>query len=639
MKTKFVQLMSITLAALLQIAPLVRSLLPGAQGLVPSAWGIILKLGVGATALLGFDAVSSASSISISPPNATVGTPYVGTITYSGGHSGSVSSMSFSNNCMGSSIPFFDGLSIVYAGANKATVTGTPTSPTTNTFSIKVWDHAGCPGTGETDTRATTLIVQSSGGSPFAPSNPTIVNTVAQVGSDVQLSGVSSGNPIPQYQWWTALGVPIVGATNSYLNLSAVQLTNAGIYTLTASNSQTAGFSFGALPKGACYLSVAISGGTNFTTYLYTNYAPASVALTLFSYLTNGTSTSTNYYYWVYNSANTLSTSNTYQFTAAALTPSKSGTYTVYMSSTNGGGAIVSSQPYDSYWSFGYPPVFTNSLPASTNVNTGTNVTFSIAAGGSLNVYNASGGNSYSTNGGVPCVFWYQNGALVASQAYTNGPTSGTTYSNTFVNASLTLSNVSAANNGNYTVVATNYWGSITSSPVALTVSGGSSFAPVITTNTPASLALLVGQNSAISVTATGTPPLYFQWRRAGTNLANGGVYGGVLTNILTLTSVTTNNSGNYTVAITNSSGAVTSSVAAVSIALPPKLTGSLGSPGNVQFSGSTITDVTYVVEMATNLASDTWIPVQTNNTGVSGAVSFQTNTASGPNKFYRLKF
>ena len=638
MKTKSVQIMSVLLAALLQVAPLMRSFLPGLQGLAPSAWGIILRLGVGGTALFGFDAVSKASSIAISPPNATAGTPYVGTVTYSGSHAGSVSSMSLSNNCIGGGLAFVDGLTIVYNGNNTATVTGTPTTAGTFPFSLKIYDQSGCGGGGNTDNRSTTLIVGASGGGPAAPViSAAPPNTCAQVGSDVQLSGGASGNPIPQYQWWSGL-TPIPGATNSVLEIPNVQLTNSGVYTMTASNSQTAGYTFGSLPKAFCYLSVAITGGTNFSAYNYTNYAPAGVALTLFSLVTN-VPTATNYYLWTYNYGVPVSTSNTVPLTAAIVTPSRSGTYTVTFNSTNSGGGIISGQNYDSYWAFGYPPRFTNSLPATTNVNSGANVTLSLAVGGSLNVYNALGGaGGNATNNSTPDVFWYQNGNLVASQIYTQGPASLVAYSNLNVNAALTLNGVSGADGGDYTVVVTNFWGSITSSPVTLTV-GGSGSAPVITTNPPVALSLLAGQSSALSVAATGTPPLYYQWIKDGAKLADGGVFAGSQTNTLTLASVATTNSGNYSVTVTNLSGSVTSSVAAVTIVSPPAVAATVTAPGSIQFNANTITGLTYVVETSTNLAAHVWTPVQTNNTGLSGAINYQTNTSSGPIQFFRLSF
>ena len=660
MKTKYIQLMSVLLAGMLQVAPLLRSFLPNATGLAPAAWGVILKLGLGATALLGFDAVSQASSIAISPANATVGVPYVGTITYSGGHAGAVSSMMMSNICLSTTFSIGNGLSVVYAGGNQAAISGTPLAISTNeSFTIKVWEGNACGG-GHSDTRSTSLIVGASGGGAVAPTITAIPqNSCAQVGTTVQLSGGASGNPIPQYQWW--LGVtPIPGATNSILTLPNVQLTNAGLYTMTASNSSTVG-SFGSLPKANCYLSVAVTPGTNITALNYTNFAVAGVPLIMFSVVTNF-SNITNNYTWFYNNAGipvTVSTSNTLPLLSPNLTvPSKSGTYSVLFTNslTNSGGIYVgqvippgsntfnfyeNGQEYDSYWAFGYLPVFTNSLPAATNVNAGSNVTFTVAVGGTLNVYNPYGGTSgasYVTNAVTPCVFWYQNGSLVAAQNYVLGPTSGTTYSNTAVNATLTLSNVTSANAGNYTVVATNFWGSVTSSPVALSVAS-SGYPPVITTNLPAALSFLAGQSSTISVTVTGTPPISYQWQRNGTSLANGGTYGGVFTNALTLTSVTTSNGGNYSVAITNSAGAVTSSVAVVNIALPPSVIAGTDVSGLLQLSANTLTGLTYVVQMSTNLAAPVWIPVLTNGTGSSGAISFLTNTTSSPNQFYQLKF
>jgi hypothetical protein len=638
MKRTSLRLLSLLLAAILQLTPMIRTFLIDAQGLAPSSFSFILKIGVGAAALLGFDAVSRASSIAISPPNATVGVPYIGTITYSGGHAGSVSSMSFSNNCIGASATFLDGLNIVYNGGNTATVSGTPTGAGTFSFSIKVFDRSGCGSNGNSDNRSTALVVGAGGGGPVAPSISVIPpNTCAQVGSDVQLSGGASGNPTPQYQWWSGL-TPIPNATNSILTIPNVQLTNAGVYTLTASNSQNVGFLFGALPKANCYLSVAISGGTNFSAFLYTNFATAGVPLTMYSYFTN-VPTAINHYLWTYNGVNVVSTSNTVVLPGAALTPAKSGTYTVTFNSTNGGGQIISGQNYDSYWAFGYPPAFTNSLPAATNLSAGASTTLSIPIRGSLNVYNGAGGaGGYSTNAIDPCVFWYKDGNLVAAQTYALGPTSLTTYSNTAVNATLTLNNVSSANSGTYTVVATNFWGTTTSSPIVLTVGSGGN-PPAINANPPASVSRLAGQSSSLAVGASGTAPLTYQWYKDGASLTANATYGGVQTSTLTLTSVTTSNSGNYKVAVNNSFGSVTSSVTALSVSLPPVVIPNAGLPGVVGFNANTVTGLTYIVESTTNLAAPIWTPVLTNNSGLSGTINFQTNFTTSPSMYFRILF
>ena len=85
--------------------------------------------------------------------------------------------------------------------------------------------------------------------------------------------------------------------------------------------------------------------------------------------------------------------------------------------------------------------------------------------------------------------------------------------------------------------------------------------------------------------------------------------------------------------------GAITSSVVAVNIALPPALTAGPISPGVIQLNGNTVTGLNYVVESATNLSMPVWIPILTNNTGVSGAIDFQTNTTNGPVSFYQILF
>ena len=63
-----------------------------------------------------------------------------------------------------------------------------------------------------------------------------------------------------------------------------------------------------------------------------------------------------------------------------------------------------------------------------------------------------------------------------------------------------------------------------------------------------------------MTVTAAGVDPLRYQWRFNGTNLA------GATNNSLTLTNLQTTNGGNYAVVVTNTAGAVTSSVAVLTI-------------------------------------------------------------------------
>jgi hypothetical protein len=88
-------------------------------------------------------------------------------------------------------------------------------------------------------------------------------------------------------------------------------------------------------------------------------------------------------------------------------------------------------------------------------------------------------------------------------------------------------------------------------------------YAPTITAQ-PASQIVLVSSNFTLTVTATGTAPLAYQWRKDGGNLtgASGTSY--------TVTGAQTNDTGAYTVVVTNVAGSKTSAVAIVNVGYAP---------------------------------------------------------------------
>ena len=71
-------------------------------------------------------------------------------------------------------------------------------------------------------------------------------------------------------------------------------------------------------------------------------------------------------------------------------------------------------------------------------------------------------------------------------------------------------------------------------------------------------------------MTASGPGQLGYQWKYNNGNLAEGGRISGVASSNLVLTSVLTNDSGSYTVVVTNAYGAVTSSPALLTVVPPP---------------------------------------------------------------------
>jgi len=127
--------------------------------------------------------------------------------------------------------------------------------------------------------------------------------------------------------------------------------------------------------------------------------------------------------------------------------------------------------------------------PASQSVVIGSNATFTVTATGTS-----------------PLAYqWQFNGGNVAGANYlgTNSP-------------SLTVLGTTAWSAGNYNVIITNAYGSVTSSVATLTIT----YPPAITTQ-PASLVVSNGSPASFTVGVAGTGPFTYQWQLNGTNLPN----------------------------------------------------------------------------------------------------------------------
>src|SRR5438094_4912534 len=114
-------------------------------------------------------------------------------------------------------------------------------------------------------------------------------------------------------------------------------------------------------------------------------------------------------------------------------------------------------------------------------------------------------------------------------------------------NASLVLTNVQTGNGGNYSVVVTNVDGAVTSVVATLTVWS--------ITRQPTNQSASLGAKITFNVSASGTPQLYYQWRFNEAELP------GKTSTSLVVTNVQLTNAGDYTVAVTNGAGSVTSHV------------------------------------------------------------------------------
>jgi len=153
-------------------------------------------------------------------------------------------------------------------------------------------------------------------------------------------------------------------------------------------------------------------------------------------------------------------------------------------------------------------------------------------------------------------------------------------------NTSYSIAGAQAGDAGGYTVVVSNYAGSVTSSVATLTVAPA---APPTITAQPGNLTVGAGSNASFTVTVTGSPPLNYQWLVNGTNVING-------TNAtLTLTDVQPSNAGSYSVTITNAFGSTNSAAASLTVlTFPPVITAQpqdVSAPVSTQVSfGVTVT-------------------------------------------------
>lgn len=121
----------------------------------------------------------------------------------------------------------------------------------------------------------------------------------------------------------------------------------------------------------------------------------------------------------------------------------------------------------------------------------------------------------------------------------------------------------------------------------ANTPAGTTNPPPVVPTITqqPTNQTVEVGGNAAFSVVAAGTPPLSYQWRRNGADLA------GVTSATYSFPNVTTNDSGaSFSVIVSNAAGTVVSTIATLTVTTPSGVDLATGFPNVTQAPGRLLT-------------------------------------------------
>ena len=134
-------------------------------------------------------------------------------------------------------------------------------------------------------------------------------------------------------------------------------------------------------------------------------------------------------------------------------------------------------------------------------------------------------------------------------------------------NRLLALNNLQPPLAGDYTVMVTNSFGSVTGLLASLTV-----LTPPSVLTGPSNEVVVVGSNVVFAVTASGTLPISYRWQKGGVDLTNDSRITGADTSMLTITGAQTGDAGSYRVVLSNEVSVVSSPAASLTVVLPPAI-------------------------------------------------------------------
>ena len=343
-------------------------------------------------------------------------------------------------------------------------------------------------------------------------------------GNAATFTAAASGTAPLVFQWLKN-GAPISGANSNVLSLTAVTTNDAASYSVVVTNI------VGSIASSSATLTVLVP--PSIVT------PPASLAVVAgnsatFTVAASGTAPLA--YQWLKNGA-VISGATTATLALNNVSATDAANYSVTVA--NVAGSVTSAA---AALTVNLPPSI-SSPPANQFGAIGSTINLSVTASG-------TGPLSYQ---------WFNAGGALADGGNISGSSTAT----------LTITGLMTNEVGNYFVVVSNAFGTVTSASAAISIN----IAPVIT-GQPASQTVTAGGNATFSVSASGSSPLAYQWFKSGTKLANSTSIAGVTTATLSLTGITTNSAGNYTVTITNLYGSATSTAAVLTVQVPPQITG-----------------------------------------------------------------
>jgi hypothetical protein len=430
-------------------------------------------------------------------------------------------------------------------------------------------------------------------------------------GALLSLSVTVTGTPPFAYQWQFN-GTNIPNATNDALSLPAITTNAAGAYSVIVSNYEGAVSSESATVQVHTFsgsldtTGLAWSTGGDAPWFSQTNFAYLGPESARSGLITNNqqswmettvTGPARVYFHWkissengydylrfLVNGAEVTNTSGKIEWKAVTfLLPP--GTNTLRWAYTKDESESVGQ---DAGWvdavSVVYAPVI-DTPPASLVVTAGMTAAFGAVISGS-----------------EPFVYqWQFNGTNLPGAT---GPT-------------LSLPGVQPNSAGPYVLIASNDAGAAASSPAQLTV-----LVPPLLTSQPLSHTVSVGGNVTLRVSADGTGPFTYQWRR------NGEILTGATGQTLMLTNLQPQDAGLYDVIVSSPMGTTLSEAARITLiglAVRPVVTvnGVVGAP--------------YRIEYQNDLNETNWLTLTNVVLGASPSHYVDFTAEGFPNRFYRV--
>lgn len=334
------------------------------------------------------------------------------------------------------------------------------------------------------------------------------------LGSSVIFEVVASGSGQQTYKWYFN-GSQIMNANSAQLILSDVQASQEGAYTVLITNN------YGFIASDIASLKVNLP--PSIVSLPTAQTVTAGVDLR-FAVAANGTPPLA--YQWYKDNVAIAGATNATLSISASKT-SDSGSYSI--SVTNMAGSVKSS-------SFNVAvsnPVNNNISPSITQQP----VSLTVNAGGSAAF-------TVIANGTAPLSYQWKFNNISISGA--NSP-------------SYSIPTVNISNQGAYTVDVTNPFGNASSVPAILTVNS-----PVVITQQPMSQTVNSGTAVTLSVAATGTAPISYQWQKNGVDIV------GATDSTFKLSSSLGSDSGDYSVTLKNIVNTVKSNSATLKVNILP---------------------------------------------------------------------